>query len=87
MHVLTPCAPLKVTIGASRPLVRFTVLISACSRVFPDVEMTIWPEFEEDSVLARLVNAPPINGEEGRLDILKHGAGPMLNVAGLCFDY
>jgi len=72
--------------GASRPLVRFTVLISACSRVFPDVEMTIWPEFAEDSVLARLVNAPAIDGEGGRLDIFKHGARPVLNVAVLCFD-
>ena len=71
MHVLTPCAPVKATMGASRPLVRFTVLISACSRVFPDVEMTIWPEFAEDSVLARLVNTPVIEGEGGRLDIFK----------------
>ena len=83
MHALTPCAPLKATMGASKPLVRFTVLISACSRVFPDVEMTIWPEFTEDSVLARLVNAPAIDGEGGRLDILKHGARPVLNVTGL----
>jgi hypothetical protein len=71
VRVLTPCAPLKATIGASRPLVRFTVLMSACSRVFPDVEMTIRPEFAEDSVLARLVNVPAIDGERGRLDILK----------------
>lgn len=71
MHVLTPCAPVKATMGASRPLVRFTVLISACSRVFPDVEMIIWLEFAEDSVLARLVNTPVIEGEGGRLDIFK----------------
>lgn len=69
MHVLTPCAPVKATMGASRPLVRFTVLMSACSRVFPDVEMTIWLEFAEDSILARLVNTPDIEGEGGRLDI------------------
>lgn len=85
MHVLTPCAPLKVTMGASRPLVRFTVLTSACSRVFPDVEMTICPGFAEDSVLARLVNAPAIDGEGGRLDIFKDSASAMLNVTG-CLD-
>lgn len=80
MHVLTPCAPVKATMGASRPLVRFTVLISACSRVLPDVEMTIWPEFAEDSVLARLVNMPVIEGEGGRLDIFKDGARPIGSV-------
>jgi len=82
MHVLTPCAPVKATMGASRPLVRFTVLISACSRVFPDVEMIIWPKFAEDSVLARLVNVPAIDGEGGRLDIFEDGAQPMLDVTG-----
>ena len=66
---LTPCEPDRLIIGASKLLVRFTVLMSPCSRSLFEDEIAIWLFGcgEDDRTL--LTSAPPGGGEAPRFDI------------------
>lgn len=65
----TEWAPARLMIGASRPLVRWTVLMSPLLRSSPDEEIRIW--LDGGGVALALFTTVPSRGGEGpRFDIL-----------------
>ena len=72
--------------GASRLLVRATVLISPLFRSSFADEMAIWVE-GGGVALARLISAPPALGDEGRFDIvLNYMRGGMEGLGEIAMD-
>lgn len=68
--VLTECAPDKLTIGASRLLVRWTVLMRPLLRSSPVEEIAIWVFAGGGVSLARFITVPwRVGGEALRFDI------------------
>lgn len=65
----TPCDPVKLIMGASRLLVRFTVRMRACWRSSFEDEMAIWLVGPGEDSRVLLMRVPGGNGEAARLDI------------------
>lgn len=75
---LTECEPAKLMIGASRLLVRWTVLMSACSRSLFEEDIAIWLACCGSDERARLMSAPCGRGEAPRFDMLHQRLQPVL---------